>query len=347
MGAQCSIDKKRLEYQTLKRMSGISDFDLDTFVYNYLKKNNRYPELDEIPRANSSEFLRDQLQIKDSQNFSYTDTQNVLDYTNTETIEEAIPIINNKFRDLEVDVIQIEDSSIINIKRRPSKYNIIEPPTNEVDTDFNSIKSRAVMSNIIGKLNHFYGTKFVYGTSQDLAKIVPNASVSKAFVHDGIIYVNTDLATIDSPIHELLHIFLGSMRYTDPDFYFNLVTQARSFPSFDYRASFYKNRTELDLCEEIFVEEFAKLLTNQTNDLTNLSSSDMSKLIYNINRTLDSALMGKYSVQSCKSGNTLLQLAELTKSEIMNGSVIGKIGRQVSNLKSKLLENGDLREECL
>jgi hypothetical protein len=123
------------------------------------------------------------------------------------------------------------------------------------------------MSNIIGKLNHFYGTDFIYGTSEDLASIVPNAAVSKAFVHNGKIYINTDLATIDSPIHELLHIFLGSMRYTDPTFYFNLVTQARSFPSFEHRASFYKNRTELDLCEEIFVEEFAKLLTNQTNDL--------------------------------------------------------------------------------
>jgi hypothetical protein len=37
--------------------------------------------------------------------------------------------------------------------------------------------------------------------------------------------------------------------------------------------------------------------------------------------------MGKYSVQSCKSGNTLLQLADQTKSEIMNGNVLGKIGR--------------------
>lgn len=347
MSVSCSIDKKRLEYQTLKNMSGISDFELDTFVYPYYEKNGRFPELDEIPRANSSKFLKDQLKLKDSTNFSYTDTQTILDYTNSNSVEEAIPILNNKYRDLEINVVPIEEQSIVEVQERPSKYKIAQHNDVEVKLDIDSNKSRAVISNILGKLNYLYGTSFVYGTSEDLKDVVPNAALVKAFVHNGQVYINTDLATIDSPIHELLHIFLGSMRYTDPDFYFNTVSQARSFPSFNYRASFYKNRTELDLCEEIFVEEFAKMLTGQPNNLKNLQESVTSKLIYNINRTLDSVLMGTYSVQSCKTGNTLLELAEQTKSTIMNGNRFGQISRQISNLKSNLLRKGELTQYCV
>jgi hypothetical protein len=45
-------------------------------------------------------------------------------------------------------------------------------------------------------------------------------------------------------------------------------------------------------------------------------------------------------------------LAESTESDIMNGNImyfndLSKISRQVSNLKSKLLESGELIENCL
>ena len=66
MSASCSIDKKRLEYQTLKQMSGLSDFQLDTYVSNYYNENQRFPELDEIPNADSTKHLNTTLNIKKS-----------------------------------------------------------------------------------------------------------------------------------------------------------------------------------------------------------------------------------------------------------------------------------------
>lgn len=346
MSISCSIDKNKLEYQTLKKMSGLSDFDLDTFVGNYYEENGRFPELDEIPYANSINYFKDALSIKDNKNFSYTDINTILEYTSSETTEEAIKKLNNEFKDLELDIIPLDNKCIVKINKRPSKYNIIQASDYEVETDFNTEKSNAVMSKLISKLNRLYGTKFIFGTTQELGTIVPNAAISKAFVHNNEVYINTDLATIDSPIHELLHLFFGSMRYTDPDFYFNMVTQIKNISSFDKLASVYKNRTNLDLCEEVFVEELAKLLTGQDSSLSKLSDSEITKIIYNINRTLDSMLMGEYSVQSCSTGNTLLQLAKLTKSKVMNGFTIGEVSRKTSNLKSKLLQEGSLIEQC-
>ena len=355
MSASCSIDKKRLEYQTLKQMSGLSDFQLDTYVSNYYNENQRFPELDEIPKVDSTKHLNTTLNIKKSKNFDYTDTKTILQNTNTDSLEKAVPIINNKYRDLEVSVSQINEQSIVKIQKRPSKYNITKPTGKEVDTNFDLNKSKAILNKTVEKLNNLYGTEFVVVSSQELPD-VPNAAISKAFVYDGKIYINSDLATIDSPVHEMLHLFLGSMRFTDPEFYYNMVSLTQEFPSLNSRISLYPNRTQLDIMEELFVEEFAKFLTGQDSHISKIPKSIINKCIYNINRTLDSVLMGNFSVQSHNQkaiiNSNLLQLAESTESDIMNGNImyfndLSKISRQVSNLKSKLLESGELIENCL
>ena len=48
-------------------------------------------------------------------------------------------------------------------------------------------------------------------------------SEAQAFILNGNIYVNTDSATVDAPIHEQLHLFLGSIRFGNPNLYFQLV----------------------------------------------------------------------------------------------------------------------------
>ena len=41
-------------------------------------------------------------------------------------------------------------------------------------------------------------------------------SQAKAFIYNGNIYINTDNATIDSPIHEMLHIVIGGLSRSNP-----------------------------------------------------------------------------------------------------------------------------------
>jgi hypothetical protein len=59
--------------------------------------------------------------------------------------------------------------------------------------------------------------------NEGILKEVPDAVQSAAFIYNGDIYVNTDIATIDSQVHELMHIFLGSMRFKNPELYMELV----------------------------------------------------------------------------------------------------------------------------
>jgi len=71
-------------------------------------------------------------------------------------------------------------------------------------------------------MSKLYGINIIPVSTEEIQDI-PNAGVVKGFVHNENIYINTDNATIDTPIHEMMHIFLGGVRYSDPNTYFRLV----------------------------------------------------------------------------------------------------------------------------
>jgi hypothetical protein len=52
---------------------------------------------------------------------------------------------------------------------------------------------------------------------------VVNAANAKGFILNGEVYINTDNCTIDTKVHELMHLFLGSIRMIDPKLYFDTI----------------------------------------------------------------------------------------------------------------------------
>jgi hypothetical protein len=42
---------------------------------------------------------------------------------------------------------------------------------------------------------------------------IPNGYV---FEYDGEIYINVDRASVDTPIHEMMHLLIGSLRFSNP-----------------------------------------------------------------------------------------------------------------------------------
>jgi hypothetical protein len=65
-------------------------------------------------------------------------------------------------------------------------------------------------------MRKYYGINIIPVTSNDDFPPELNVSQAKAFIYNGNIYLNIDNATIDSPIHEMLHILLGSMSRNNP-----------------------------------------------------------------------------------------------------------------------------------
>jgi hypothetical protein len=95
----------------------------------------------------------------------------------------------------------------------------------------------SVLNHAIDKLQDLYGIKVHSVTDTDLeskewSDIIERDKFVKAFIYKGEIYVNTDRATGDSTIHEMLHLLIGSIRFDNPGLYQGLIDSAESFESY-------------------------------------------------------------------------------------------------------------------
>ena len=342
--------------QTLKKMSGLSEFSSYSFIRGFEEENGRMPELDEIPEANSEPYLRDKLKIKKEGNSEYVSIQDILKLTNSKSIEEATSKINNEYKDLEVHFTQIGDSVLIDIKHRPTEYTDVLEINRDID--FDESNNSIIIEDALDRLQKYYGINMIPITSEQLSSDpeFQNLPVHQleAFIYNGNIYINTDIATVDAPIHEQLHLFLGSIRYNNPDLYFSLVSQVQQLPNFELQAKSYPNRTMSDIQEEIFVKELAKFLTNQPSLFDSADKNIMNYVIYNIKRDIDSIIFGEVSVKTIDNlfQNSLLNLASRLNSSNFDVDSAGTIDdatihRIMSNVKEELLTNNELIENCI
>lgn len=343
------VNTNTREYQTLKHRSGLSDSALTHQVGNFLDTVGRYPHLDELSGADSELAIKDDLKLNKD---SVTSLTSILEATNSSDIDEAIPKLNDVYRDKEIEVSIVNDNARVYITPKPSTN-----PSEIGQGVTDSINSFHYFNEIISKMEELYGIRLISITNNDLAngdfKDVPGVSGAKAFVFEGNIYVNTDIATVDSPVHELLHLLLGSLKYSDPETYQQIVEQAEDFSSYGEVAEMYPNRTKSDVNEEVFVTELAKYLVGRESSISELPQQH--EIFYSINRALDIMLMGDASVK-CIPIEDLYQMSLKTIGKLVNASTMqdsfqtslnaSMLGRIMSNKKSELMSKGELKEEC-
>lgn len=349
------INTKSSEYQSLEKRAGNSALYLQGQCSIYMDKYGRLPYLDEVYGADSSKFLQKELGIDGRS----ADIKNILDYTKSDNIEESVIKLNDQFRDQETQILPMNKKALVIQARRPQLSIDIDENIKQVDT---SSSSPIIINNMLEKLSSLYGIKFHEVTNEELFSEewrdkIENGYLVKGFVYNGEIYINIDNATVDTKIHELMHIFIGAMRFQDSNMYYQLVNSVQNFEDYDYMVSQFHNRTKSDINEEIFVEEVAKYIAGKPSKINELSEKARHEIEYNVNRVLDSALMGSYTVKSMDKkqvGNmTLKQAAKITNSEICENKTAQKIRlenselhRRLNNLKSELMENGSLTEQC-
>ena len=345
---QC-VNKNLREYRSLKKDSGLSDSQLSYQVKESLETRGRFPHLDEIDGANSESSIRENLKL-DKNNL--TDIKTVLQETNSESVEDANQKLNDKYRDKEIELITTEDKVLVEISERPSTN------PKEIGTFSEpNVNSFHYFNEIIDKLNTLYGINVIPITTVELQdpKWRGIGDGAKAFIYNGDIYINTDIATVDSPVHEFLHILFGSMKYYNREMYDQIVSSAEQFDSYNEIGENYPNRTREDINEEVFITELAKHLTGKSSNIAKLPTNIQYEIFYNINRTLDTMLMGDASVK-CIPGDQLYQMSMKTLATLVNASSMqgdfqtalsnSMLSRILSNKKSELLKEGTLREEC-
>lgn len=337
----------------LSKQSGLPDFYLSAICAEYMDKYDRFPNLDEIPGANSKPYLSKQLKL-DKNNF--TEVSNILELTNTSSIEEAVIKLNKNFADLEIEIMPLDKEALVNITNRPVTQQVQEKSINHSK----SINNQLLFEDILYKLQKLYGINVNPVTTQEISeqfKNVPGIISKKAFVHNGEIYINTNLASIDSPIHEMMHILMGSIRFSNPELYFSITNAVANSEIFEFYKEQNPNRTLSDVAEEAFIEEFAKLISNSPSNLPFLSNKIQYELQYHAKRVLDTILMGESSIKDYDNkklfNNSLSSLANLVNSTIdvnnFKGTISienGGVNRLLSNIKQELFEKKELEEYC-
>ena len=349
------INTSSSEFQRLKDASGLPEQTVEAYCRGFSDRYGRFPYLDEIPDADSLPFLQKEMNLSEN---NVTSVNDFLKFSQATSIEEGIVNLNNEFRDLEIDAMQIGSKVKLFIQKKPSQYGSDEN-IEEVEQS-HDLNSTFLIGDAINKLADLYGINIIpisiaeIESNEELSQI-PGASTSKAFIYNNNVYVNVDNSSVDSPLHEMLHMFFGSMRFTNPELYYQTVQMATQFPSFEFTAKFYGNRTMGDLCEEVFITEFAKYLTGQENDIPNLPKEVQHEIFYNTKRLLDTILMGDYSVKEINDreiyGYTLRDLSAFANSHFGENSFKGSlddaaISRIMSNVKMDLVRKGELEEVC-
>lgn len=347
----CILPNDR-EYQILSKRSGISSENetLKNFVGSFREQYGRDPYLDEIPNANSREYLYKELEVSGTST-KYVDMQKVKDFTLEQDITTAQQKLNSIFRDKEIELIPTVEETIIKIKDRPNDNDIKEP----LNLDINDPDSTTFFVDGLYKMANQYGIKFKMITDKQIEEQFLDLHItdSKAFIYNGDIYINIDKADVNSPIHEMLHLLVGAMRFTNPQSYTTLLEYVQNLPEFSKYIKQYIGRTINDASEEVLVDQVAQLLTSKNSKIPKELFHD---IFYEIQRNLDTLLMGNYSVKTIPmndmAGMTLLEIGKIVQSERLVNNFSGLLSetyihRLLNNVKSDLMKSNDLKQICV
>lgn len=352
------IDRESIEFKSLKKMTGIDDNALSVISMMSMETRGRMPEIDEVPNANSLPVMETELGIsynKSRDRFS-TDTEK---FVNGSSIKESVVRINNRFKDMEVKAFDFDGKTIIDILKRP---NIGKFYDGEFDIDTNQSQSdiKQIFDAISEKSSELYGVDirtFNDGTVDNFSELKGfDYGLKNAFILNGNIYINTDYANLDAPVHEMMHLLLGELKFNDGNLYNEIVNTMTEIPNFnEIRNTLYSDLAMRDAMEEIFVTQVSRHMVGMDSIISKLPLKMKSKIEYDILRMIDTSFMGSNSAIGMKftdlSDMSIHELCRVLGSTLLNNKAkinndLGFSHRIALNVKRELLRNGELKEIC-
>lgn len=352
------VDKDSAEYKNLKKMTGVSDKALQVHSIYSMDVNGRMPEIDEVPNADSLPVMTEELGLKFNESTGRFSTK-MENFAPDGNVDSRVIATNNRFKDLEASAYEFGETVIMDVVRRPN-IGTFHEGVFDVDSTHTNADKKVIFDTIAEKMSTRYGVNIHVFNHNDIPNMPElnnfDYGLKNAFILNGEIYVNTDFAGLDAPIHEMMHMLLGEMKFNDRDLYNEIVSSMSEIPGFDaMRRNLYGGITERDAMEEIFVTQVAKRMAGMENIIDKLPKAVRSKIEYNVARMLDSTLMGSNSAHGFKFEDlgrySMLELCEKLGSSILNNKTkinndLGFSHRIALNLKRELLNEGKLEEIC-
>lgn len=335
-----------------------------------LKNTEGYTKIGLINSLDINEFLNIiepglMFRTKNAGDFKWYRIENILNngsnqgiYASYSVIDPSGKIINYvKFFSKE----SISDNGKLNLqsvyspyyfnlnKKINEKINISSFNNNQLVNKKDNFEVISVISN---HLKESFGVKINLINEDEIPEDISNGRTDiKAYILNKEIFINLDKADIASPIHEMMHLILGTIKTTNRNIYLTLINNAKNHPDFNQVLKKYANNTKLDIYEEIFVDLFTNTLKGKIKNNFNLTEIDnIIKNTLNEMLRLGSNLDSISGIEILNTSfediiNTFGSDLFINQSEYYN-PVIATKSIKLSSLKRKLIEDGELKEQC-
>lgn len=181
---------------------------------------------------------------------------------------------------------------------------------------------------------------------------VPEINKIRAFVKNGEYFVNVDKADIMEPLHEILHVVLASMKYSDFDNYMKLVESVEKHPLFKEVLSNYQ-----EINSDVLEETFIRLFTDTVRKNILISPIFTEEVFEN---SIRKAITNMFDLQISLNNKSSYELLGMpikdilfnfssklleSREEIYNTDNAIKM-MQLSSLYRTLLKDGTLIQKC-
>lgn len=240
------------------------------------------------------------------------------------------------------------------IKKILNSANTNNEVKNSYISNYSASDSPEIVNEIINLVSKQFGVTINTIYNEDLPKFVGlGVENSAAFVYEKGIYVNLDKASIEEPLHEVLHLVLGTMKVNDSDTYYRLINSVQYHPEYKNIAQNYQGNINSDILEEIFVKALS-----QTFRKNILKDGVYSSELFNsaIKKSVSDMLMLEKSL----SWEDSFDLLGRSISDIMTEFASKLVGAEeglinftdaysmfeVSGKVKKLIKNNQLIQEC-
>lgn len=382
------VDKHSLEYQTLLQRSGVPDFNLNVVVSYYLENYGRYPRLNEIPNADSRAFMYKQLDVKvNNSDLKGNKTKEessiqsikvskdkIIKYLglNSDASNDVIQdLMAKKHSDLTFKDMKVSKDGknyIFKFYKLPTQWSRRNVNRNLMSNEKQEEFSIEIFNKFVEEAFTKFGKRVIKISDLELSTpkwkgIVDTKKINKAFIYEGNIYINTDHATIDDMLHELLHVYIGAIQTKDLDLYKNLLNIIIGSNQFESRwnreVSINRNTkmgNMMDFAEEMLVSELAKHLTGQQSIFRGMDQKLMDDISKALKTGLDSIFYANMSSTSIPDINfftsSLKDVLNYLKSGLLEECTYRNIDenayehRITSNIMQKMLNTNMMEEQC-
>lgn len=224
---------------------------------------------------------------------------------------------------------------------------------------------KSEMVEIADHLSRNYGVNVNVVTAREIADkfkgVIPYAGRTNAFIYNGEVYLNVDRATTADSLHEFAHLIMGSMKRTNPELYYGLVSQVEQLENYDDKIQAYRNlgdtRAVPDLNEELFVTEFGNYFSRIADTWFDGKEESLDELGNLFKEKTQKTFQTSDDIKGEKLGRLLNMsidniMSEFGSALITNDFAAGfdmdmaSESRTITNLIQKLIKSGNLKEDC-